>query len=179
MSLKAGFPRLCREQVQPVAGCSPLLPLPHPSWAPCTSETQTPQVRFYLLKYFQKHWIFVFQVTGLYLTERVRIIWIIIAMCKKCSHPQKTSSFLAQWLFSLKIWIHFKSIIFISNLKTQPWITQQKQCIAEGFGHSLPNFVTRSTSSLKTHFHTGCSPDQSCWFIVWTVIAHQLQKHPK
>lgn len=89
MSLKAGFPRLCREQVQPVAGCSQLLPPPHPSRAPCTSETQTQWVRFYLLKYFQKHWIFVFQDTGVYLTGRVKIIWITIAMCKKCSHPQK------------------------------------------------------------------------------------------
>lgn len=63
------------------------MPPPHPFQAPWTSETQTEQVRFYLLKNFQKHWILVFQVTGLYYWESKDYLdnyWYM----QKCSHSQ-------------------------------------------------------------------------------------------
>lgn len=40
---------------------------------------------------------------------------------QKCSHPQSDLSLFSLWCFSLKIWILSEGIIFISNLKSQPW----------------------------------------------------------
>lgn len=74
------------------------MPPPHPFQVPCTSETQTEQVRFYLLKYFQKHWILVFQVTGLYYWESKDYLDNYL---QKCSHsPNDLIFFSAVIVFS-------------------------------------------------------------------------------
>lgn len=100
-----------------------------------------------------------------------RIIWITVSVCKNVHILRMISPFLAYDFSSENMGnnIHLQ-------FKKAALNQEKKQCIAEGFGHSLPNSVT---SSLKIHFHTGCSPDQSSWFIVWTVTAHQLQKYPE
>lgn len=85
------------------------MPPPHPFQVPCTSETQTEQVRFYLLKYFQKHWILVFQVTGLYYWESKDYLDNYCYL-QKCSHsPNDLIFFSAVFVFFWKYGYIFKA----------------------------------------------------------------------
>lgn len=68
------------------------MPPPHPFQAPCTSETQTEQVRFNLLKYFWKHWDLLFQVAAFCYWEN-KDYFNNYCYLQKCSHSQNNFIF--------------------------------------------------------------------------------------
>lgn len=146
---------------------------PHPFQASCTSETQTQQVRFYLLKCFQKHWILSlvpFLLGNYYLDSYCYLL--------KCSCSQNDLIFfITALVFSENTNTFLKHNTHLQFKNSA--LNHRAEALHRGIWSQPTKFCYRKYKFTQNTFHSGRCPVQSLWLIVRADIAHRLQTSPK